>query len=475
MWEFISDCLSRHATSTIYDDVSKFTYCEIAIAARVHGANLKTRLPSRSKCAILCESGLNTAIAILACWYAGMIPIPMSIYYGDKNCQGILSLTTPALVIIDDVGASTYFSTYNIQNRKFSGELKYTNNSEEMEDIAVIMCTSGTTGMPKGALITCAGLKQNVLAIGDYFKIHSKDIILIARPLYHCAVLTGEFLTSLYKGVNIVFYDQQYEPKSIIDRIRRKGVTIMCGTPSLFKHMSLVYQQRKELSPIKTMALSGECLTLQTAQKIRSVFRNTDIYNVYGLTEASPRVSFLPPDLFDLYPESVGIPLKNTQVKIVDITSGSEIPPKEKGLILVKSPSIMKGYYRNENLTSATLRDGWLNTHDVGYKDERGFLYILSRDDNMIIKGGMNIYPKEIENEIYRFPEIKEVVAYGVKNDTTEDIVVDIVLYNDYSHITAKEILKKLALVLPAYLIPNQIHIVESLEKNASGKIVRKK
>lgn len=93
----------------------------------------------------------------------------------------------------------------------------------------------------------------------------------------------------------------------------------------------------------------------------------------------------------------------------------------------------------------------------------------------MIIKGGMNIYPKEIENEIYRFPEIKEVVAYGVKNDTTEDIVVDIVLYNDYSHITAKEILKKLALVLPAYLIPNQIHIVESLEKNASGKIVRKK
>jgi len=171
----------------------------------------------------------------------------------------------------------------------------------------------------------------------------------------------------------------------------------------------------------------------------------------------------------------VGIPLKNTQIKIVDITKGIEIPPNKKGLILVKSPSIMRGYYRNEKLTSATLTEGWLNTHDIGYKDERGYLYILSRDDNMIIKGGMNIYPKEIEDEIYRFPEIKEVVAYGVKNNTTEDIAVDIVLYNDYIHVTAKDILKKLTVILPPYLIPNKIHIVERLEKNASGKIIRKK
>lgn len=474
MWDFIRECLRKHPYSIIKDDSNTFFYEQLLYMVELHGNTLKSVLKPKSKCAVLCDSGLESVIGLLSCWSAGMVAIPLSKNYGTKHCEQIIALTDPDAVIIDDDNYKYKF-TYNLNSNLFYGELTNIRIDPILYDVALIMCTSGTTGKPKGAMITEDGLKKNIEAIAQYFSVNNSDTILIARPLYHCAVLTGEFLVSLFKGVSIVFFDEVYNPMNIIVHAYEHKVTTFCGTPTLLNHISqLVKRSHKELK-IKKIAISGECLNRDTANNIRNAFPDAEIYNVYGLTEAAPRVSYLPPYEFDRYPESVGIPLKGVKIKIVDKETGEDLIINNHGIVMVSSPSMMKGYYQNHELTLKAIEGSWLNTHDIGYKDEKGYLYILSRADDMIIKAGMNIYPKEIEDAINSLQEISECLAYGEENDLGKKIAVDIVMCNKYVESDIKALMSKFQEILPPYLMPSKINIVEFIPRNASGKIIRRK
>lgn len=357
----------------------------------------------------------------------------------------------------------------------FCGQFENSGVESILSNVALIMCTSGTTGKPKGAMITKEGLKQNVKAIASYFSINDSDTILIARPLYHCAVLTGEFLVSLFRGSSILLFDSIYNPINIISHSIEQKVTTFCGTPTLLNHIAQLVKRSNKKVSIKKITISGECLNASIAKNIRNAFPEAEIYNVYGLTEASPRVSYLPCNEFDSCQGSVGIPINGVKIKIVDIKTGSDLPSNSHGVVMVLSPSLMKGYYRNDYLTTKVIKDKWLNTHDIGYKDDNGYLYILSRMDDMIIKAGMNIYPKEIENIIGSLPEILDCVVYGEHGILGEIIIIDIVMCDKYEKCDVKTIMSKFKEVLPPYLMPSRVNIVKSIPKNASGKIMRYK
>ncbi len=472
MWEFILQQLNNNPNSIIFDSDRIFTYNEFKNIIASHGENLKKHLPFGAKCAVLCKSGLNCAISILACWYANIIPIPMSMNYGEHHCRNILDFTTPDMLITDDEMYPD-FNKYNLLSCDFSLCNKqniYKDN--DLEDVAAIMCTSGTTGIPKGTLITIKGLHENIIKISKYFDINTNDKIMIARPLYHCAVFTGEFLVSIFKGVNIGFFDGKYDPNNILQFAIKEDITVLCGTPTLFNHISGFVKRAKLIHKIKKIALSGECLNRKTAEIIRGSFPYSDIYNVYGLTEASPRVSFLSPELFDNFSESVGLPLDGIEIIISD-SGNNELPAYSKGMIMIKTPCIMKGYYKNKAATDKSIINGWLNTGDYGYKDENGYLYILSRVDDMIIKGGMNIYPKEIENQVISIEVIKECMAYGIKTDIGQEIAIDIVLNTEEKTVSKRDLVGLISDTLPSYQMPTKINIVNSLKRNASGKLVR--
>jgi acyl-CoA synthetase (AMP-forming)/AMP-acid ligase II len=461
--------------SRFSDDQNAYDYKHIIEAVNTHGIRLGSALRPGAKCGILCDRGLNTAVAILSCWCANMVPIPMSKSYGEKHCNAIIHLTSPDIIITDNIGACAFRYVYNMNTNNFVGETPLILIENELDDIALIMCTSGTTGTPKGAMITINGLKKNILAIADYFAITKDDAIMIARPLYHCAVLTGEFLVSLYNGLEIIFFDQSYSPARFVSYASQKKATVVCGTPTLFNHIAQFVKRHPQINSIKTIALSGECLIKEIANNIRNAFPDTNIYNVYGLTEAAPRVAYLPPEYYDEYPESVGFSLNLTEIKVIDIESGKEQPTGTSGLLMIRSPSVMKGYYKNKAKTDETIVNGWLNTRDMGYKDDNGFLYILSRTDDMIIKAGMNIYPKEIENPVNTLPEIYECMVYGVRCKNGEIIVLDVVLRDGFSEVDIKTLMIRFQTILPNYLLPAKINIVKSLPRNASGKIMRRR
>lgn len=472
--DFLIEHMRKHEEAVIYDEGQRYTYKEFVEKVRSIGSRLNNCGMSDGKCCVLCQSSLFTALGIFSAWEAGMIPVPMSLQYGTQHCLNIVAEVEPDILItdLDELPIAVSCSIFSLKDMCYRtvGSIKAL--EPELQEIAVILNTSGTTGKPKGVMITGSGLIQNVEAIGEYFKLSSRDTIMIARPLYHCAVFTGEFLLALYQGVNIFFYSGEYNPIAVYKQLLLQEITVMCGTPTLLNQMARIRKKDLKECALRVVALSGECLSGSIAQKIREAFPDVAIYNVYGLTEASPRVSYLPPEMFDEVPESVGFPLKGITIRITD-SAGQELPVRAQGRICVHTPSVMRGYYRREQATRAKVVDGWLNTGDIGYKDEKGRLYILSREDDMIIKAGMNIYPKEIENIVNEIQEIRECVAYGIREASGTIIGLKVAL-NDGVDWDLKRLSMELSQKLPLYMLPGKLAIVDRLPRNASGKLIRR-
>lgn len=474
MYKYIYENINQNEKNSIWDceqDI-KIKYKDFWNLVDTVFLQFTRQFIPKTKCAILCCNQLHTAVALLSCWKADLVPIILSMNYGVEHCRNIITSVEPDIAIVDCDECKTLFSTcvFNMENNDITGEIRQKPVSDDLIDIVLLLSTSGTTGKPKGVMITREGLIQNICGILNYFKLGENDSIFIARPLYHCAVLTGEFLVSLVKGLNIVFYSGQYNPMVIKNYIKKSNISVMCATPTLFGQLAALYKRNNEIGLLTKIVVSGECVSKEVAGKIREVFPETQIYNVYGLTENSPRVSFLSPDLFDSIPESVGIPLENTQIYIMD-EAGREVKNGIKGQIVLRSSSIMKGYYKNPQETNKKIKNGLLQTGDIGFKDADGYLFVVSRMDDMIIKAGMNIYPLEIENIVLSHPKIRECMAYGIYKNDTEVIGLDVVLENICD---IKILRQELWQLLPSYLCPDQINVVDKLARNASGKLVRK-
>ena len=202
--------------------------------------------------------------------------------------------------------------------------------------------------------------------------------------------------------------------------------------------------------------------------RIYSAFPGCRIYHIYGLTEASPRVSYLPPELFPLCPDCVGIPLKSVSVKILKPT-GDLCKENEEGILYVKGKNVMLGYYREPEKTKEAIKDGWLCTKDIAVITHDGLLKIKGRSDDLIIKSGMNIYPAEIEGALKQDARVKEALAYGFRSSLGIQIGLKIV--GDFT--TAMEVKQLCMKLLPAFEVPTHIELLEELPKNGSGKIKR--
>lgn len=383
-----------------------------------------------------------------------MTAVPLSARYGETHCRRVLGALRPDAVITDEGGELRVQpfpdAGYRIPERH----------------PAVILYTSGTTGVPKGVMLGEDGLLANVTDIAAYLAVGERDTILIVRPLYHGAVLTGEFLTALWKGLRVCFDSGVFHPSLLPGLLRESGATVVCGTPTL---LSLAARfLRGPQQKLRAVCVSGECMDARTGLRLAEAFPAADIYHVYGLTEAGPRVSYLPPALFRDHPDSVGIPLRTAAVQIRR-RDGRPAAPGEIGSLYVRGRSIMLGYYGAPEATDAVLQNGWLYTGDAALLDENGLLYIKGREDDMINKAGMNIYPQELESALLADPRVREVTAYGFRSPS--GVQIGLKLAGDFGSV--REVRALCRDVLPAYAMPAKIECLPELDKNGSGKLKR--
>ncbi len=453
LWKYLKNKMQLNLQQKICENDAAMTFEEMIVFAE----EFSKRLKGIKCCAILCQSEMAASMALLSCFAAEVTALPLSHRYGALHCNRILNTISPDAIITDQDGAI---------------QIVYIKDSVYTQPAvrpALIMCTSGTTGMPKGAMLTETNVMTNVSDIALYFGIEKADTILISRPLYHCAVLTGEFLTALVKGAKIRFYSDTFNPAMILKLVKEHHITAFCGTPTLLSMMSR-FKRKTDSDALRHICVSGECMSLETGLHIARAFPKAEIYHVYGLTEACPRVSYLPPYKFEEHADCVGVPLRSVSLKIVS-AEGAPVNANEVGTLWVKGDNVMAGYYNDPEKTNAVLRNGWLCTGDLALFTEDGLLQIKGRGDDLIIKAGMNIYPQEIESALKWDKRVKDVFVRGY-TDGKLGTQISLNISGDFSD--TAEVRELCQARLSPYQMPNRINLVDEIPKNGSGKIIRR-
>lgn len=346
----------------------------------------------------------------------------------------------------------------------------------EPESTAVLQYTGGTTGLPKGVMLTHTNLIANtkMCEAWMYRCEEGNEIILGALPLFHVYGLTTVMILSIMQGQKAVLIPKP-EPGILLKTIQNQRPTLFPGAPTMYigllNHPDLF---KYDLSSIKCCISGSAPLPVEVQEKFESV-TGGKLVEGYGLTESSPVTHANLIWDGKQVRGSIGIPWPDTLAEIRSLDTDEPLPPGEIGELVVKGPQVMKGYWNRQEETEKTLRDGWLYTGDLGYMDEEGYFYIVDRKKDMIIAGGYNIYPREIEEVLYEHPAVKEAAAAGIPDPYRGETVKAYVVLKEGWTVTEEELDRHLRKNLAAYKVPRLYEFRDELPKTTVGKILRRR
>jgi fatty-acyl-CoA synthase len=343
--------------------------------------------------------------------------------------------------------------------------------SVDQHDVAIIMYTSGTTGLPKGAMLTHNNILWNNLNAMLAFGGSRDDVILSTAPLFHIAGLNVMTLGSFHTGSTVVLL-RNFDPGQVLTDIERYKATYMFGAPAMFLFMSQHPQfADADLSSIKNLICGGAPVPENLIELYGA--RGIDFCQGYGLTETAPFSAFLTPEWASSKLGSAGQPPLYSDTRIVD-DNNRELPRGERGEICLRGPNIMKGYWnRPEASAEAIDKEGWFHSGDVGYVDEDGFLFICDRLKDMVISGGENVYPAEVESVLYKHEAIAEVAVIGLPDEKWGEAVTAVAALHADHELTIEELREFAETFLARYKLPLRLHIVEALPRNPAGKVLK--
>ncbi|WP_440997744.1 long-chain-fatty-acid--CoA ligase [Arhodomonas sp. SL1] len=342
------------------------------------------------------------------------------------------------------------------------------------EDTAVLQYTGGTTGLAKGAELTHANLLANLsqtLSIAGPVLRPREDVVLTALPLYHIFAFTFNMLTFYTTGCRNILCPSPRPPSNLRRAFERFGITKFSAVNALFQ--GLLREPWFRDNPPRSIDLAiagGTALHVSVAQQWQEVVGST-ICEGYGLSETSPVVAVNPP-AGEVRLGTIGVPVPGTEVRLVD-EEDRDVPPGERGELLVRGPQVMRGYWRRPEETAEAMRGGWFHTGDVARMDERGYLTIVDRKKDMIDVNGFNVYPNEVEDVLASHPDIDEVAVVGVRDETANEHVHAFVVTHN-QELGSEDIVAWARRELTAYKVPERIIFRDELPKSPVGKILRK-
>jgi long-chain acyl-CoA synthetase len=339
------------------------------------------------------------------------------------------------------------------------------------DDTAVILYTSGTTGTPKGAELTHENLKRNCEVSRDMYGIGSEAVTLGALPLFHSFGQTCGLNTTLAAGGTLTLIPR-FDPRKALEIIERDKVNLFEGVPTMYSAMLHCDDRESfDTSTLELCVSGGSAMPVELMRGFEDAF-GCKILEGYGLSESSPVASFNRPDR-ERKPGSIGIPIEGVEMKVVD-DDGNDVSQGEVGEIVIRGHNVMKGYWNKPDETGDTLRDGWLHTGDMAKVDEDGYFFIVDRKKDLIIRGGYNVYPREIEEVLYEHPAVREAAVIGVKDDELGEEVGAAVALKDGEDVSAQELRDFVKEQVAAYKYPRRVWFVDDLPKGPTGKILKR-
>jgi len=342
------------------------------------------------------------------------------------------------------------------------------------DDTAVIVYTSGTTGRPKGAMLTHTGLFTNANLSTGLLSMQKDDICLVVLPLFHIFAMTVLMNNSVYNGTTAVLLPR-FDAEAVFGLMAKHKVTVFAGVPTMYWGL-LNYTEEKfdyaEISKNLRICVSGGAsLPVKVLEDFEARFE-VEIIEGYGMSEGSPVVTFNQLDI-GRKPGSIGTPVWGVEVKVID-EEGKEVPVGEKGELIYRGPNVMTGYYNKPEATAEALKNGWLHSGDVATKDEDGFFYIVDRTKDMIIRGGLNVYPREVEEVMMKHEAVSMVAVIGIPDEKMGEEIKACVVLKDGAAVSETALMEWTKEHIAAYKYPRQISFLDALPMNATGKILKK-
>jgi long-chain acyl-CoA synthetase len=342
----------------------------------------------------------------------------------------------------------------------------------EAEDTAVILYTSGTTGKPKGAELTHSNLSRNAdIASRTTCEIERGDVVLGALPLFHSFGQTVSMNGSLLVGASLTLLPK-FDPGEALELMQRDGVTHFYGVPTMYGAL-LHHPDREDFdtSSLRICITGGASMPVEVLRGFEQAF-DCELLEGYGLSETSPVASSNHPGR-PRKPGSIGTPLEDVEMKVFD-EDDNEVPQGEIGEIVIRGHNVMKGYWQRPEATAEAMRGGWFHSGDMARVDEDGYFFIVDRKKDLIIRGGYNVYPREVEEVLYEHPKIREAAVLGIPHDEWGEEIGAAVVLHDGEQLTPEEVSEYVKERIAAYKYPRVVWFLDELPKGPTGKILKR-
>ena len=472
-------------------DGRRFTYSEFNIIVNRVSAMLRQRgIKKGDVVSLLMPNSAEYIIAYLACWKIGAIagpvnsllkPHEMVFILGNSEAKALL-VNSEFVESINEIRAELHalksviaFDDAAEATAEFasSSTPDLTDEQLDADDEAIIIYTSGTTGKPKGCLLTHGNLIANARQISDWLKFSANDCLLTIMPLFHMNAVSVTTMSALYAGGSTVI-SQKFSASRFWQIISDYQITSFGSVATMLSMLLTTYPDGVPEGLTTDQLRFAMCGSAPVPAEVLKRFEETFnclVIEGYGLSESTCRSTFNPPDE-RRRAGSCGLPIGN-EMMVVD-EEDREVPDETLGEIVLRGENILKGYYKNHDATETAFRNGWFHTGDIGYRDKDGFYYIVDRKSDMIIRGGENIYPREIDEVLYQHPTVAAAAVVGIPDELYGEDVAAFIVLKAGATATEEEIVSFCRAQLADYKCPKTVRFVEEIPKGPTGKLLKR-
>src|SRR4051794_2864514 len=465
-------------------DGQRISYGElIARAGRTANVLVARGVKVGDRVAAQTEKSVAALVLYLATVRAGAVYLPLNTAYTLNELDYFIGDAEPSLVVCDPakadgIGAIAAKVGAKVETLGADGKgsltdaaagakVEFETVKRSDDDLAAILYTSGTTGRSKGAMLSHDNLASNSLTLVGYWGFTDKDVLIHALPIYHTHGLFVASNVTLFARASMIFLPK-FDPETIIKLMAR--ATVLMGVPTFYTRLLQSPALTKQSTAHMRLFVSGSAPLLADTHREWANRTGHAVLERYGMTETNMNTSN--PYEGERVPGAVGHPLPGVSVRVTDPETGKELEPESVGMIEVKGPNVFKGYWRMPEKTKAEFRDdGFFITGDLGKIDDKGYVHILGRGKDLVISGGFNVYPKEIESEIDALPGVIETAVIGVPHADFGDGVTAVVVCDKNARVDEAAVLQALEGRLAKFKMPKRVFIVDELPRNAMGKV----
>ncbi|WP_223593801.1 acyl-CoA synthetase [Neobacillus bataviensis] len=453
----------------------------------------KRNVKQGTKVAIMSYNSHRVVESFFACNKLGAVAVPVNFRLVEQEVQYILSNSDSEVFIFGSQFSELAEHLIADGQVRNAIQMEETTSSafEDYEEIiagesieepdvfvsdgsdAFIMYTSGTTGRPKGAVLTHKNLWTNTTNWCMEMQVTSDSVWLSGLPLFHIGGLNGVLPFIFVGGTNVLTPSTGFDPVQTLELISENLVTHCIFAPTQWQQITEQDLSQYQLKQMKRALWGASIAPIPVIEGILKAFPSVQVVNAFGQTEMSSNTCFLKGDDVKRKLGAVGLPCVNVEVRIVD-DEDRDVQQGEVGEIVYKGPTVFKEYYKNPEATAEALQNGWFHSGDLVLQDEEGYIFIVDRKKDMIISGGENIYPAEVEQAILKHPSVKEVSVVGVPHEKWVETPRAYVVVKDNQPLTEEEIIKHCQNNLASYKKPTSVVFIDELPRNAAGKVLRR-